>query len=111
MRLNKSISSKTQAPVVGCASHRVNLAVQQIMLSETNLTTKIQKIILNIRTVVATKLRKLTPSPPKLQNETRGSSTYEICAGYLQHSEYLPSLDCRDAHNLLLTVVENKRVE
>lgn len=44
VRTNKSLSSTSDIPIIGCCSHRFNLAVNDILCSESDIIFKVNKI-------------------------------------------------------------------
>ncbi|RHY87136.1 hypothetical protein DYB35_008354 [Aphanomyces astaci] len=65
--------------MVGCASHRLNLAVRQFLDKQEATLDTIHAVMLRCRTVKnRAALRELTPLAPKLRNDTRWSSTFAM---------------------------------
>ncbi|OWY99486.1 hypothetical protein PHMEG_00029503 [Phytophthora megakarya] len=80
--VNQYISRKEGAiPLIGCASHRFNLAVKGFLYTEEALMiAKVQTLRTKLRTAVLRRVSRLTPL---LRNDTRWSSTYEMVARYI----------------------------
>ena len=82
---NGSIAEKLNKPLIGCASHRFNLAVQKYyeedgLILETN--HKVMKKLKNLK--AAGLLRTHTDLKPKPRNATRWSSTYATVKRFLK---------------------------
>lgn len=70
--VNKRLAVKSSTPLVGCASHRFNLGVQYIIEQHSDTVSKVQKLMVNLRTMVAAaKLRENTSLKAKLSCSTR----------------------------------------
>ena len=66
--VNKSISNNTGIPFIGCASHRFNFAVCDILEGNEILLSKVQSIMIKLRTLLlSAKLQKFTPLRPHLR--------------------------------------------
>ncbi|ETI52417.1 hypothetical protein F443_04426 [Phytophthora nicotianae P1569] len=83
--VNQCIGRREGAiPLVGCASHRFNLAVQDFLMSETKLIAKIQALMTKLRTIKdRALLRRVSKLAPLLRNDTRWSSTYAMVKRYV----------------------------
>ena len=58
---NKSLSTKCEIPLIGCCSHRFNLAVVGVLSEEDDIIQKVNSIIVKLRTILhSARLRKLT---------------------------------------------------
>ena len=69
---NKAFARKAKCPFVGWASHRFNLAVQDILSGYEDLLAIVHNLMVKMRKLLAAaKLRKLTQLKPKLRNVTR----------------------------------------
>ena len=69
---NKSLYKKKGIPFIGCGSHRVNLAVRDVLQEEEELICKINAIMLKYRgLLLSAKLRKLTYIRPQVRNVTK----------------------------------------
>ncbi|KAG7361649.1 hypothetical protein IV203_036750 [Nitzschia inconspicua] len=95
---NKATATAASLPLVGCASHRLNLAVKDILKDYSSLTTCVYRLMKKLKNIIpAAKLRKLTPLRAKCSNATRWSSTYEMLLRYKQLEEFLPKLGLMEA--------------
>lgn len=109
---NKAVANNASVPLVGCASHRFNLAVQDILREEETCIAKIHSIMVKLRTLLlSAKLLKLTPLRPKTRNATRWSSAFDMLVRYDRLREFLSELDSAEIDNLSLTTAENRRVD
>ncbi|EGZ29073.1 hypothetical protein PHYSODRAFT_284383 [Phytophthora sojae] len=97
-------------PLVGCASHRLNLAVQADMASHEEDLAVVQALMVKLRTLTqSAKLRLKTPLRPVIRQDTRWSSTFEMVRRYLQLLEFLDAED-DDLMDLLPPPAMNKRL-
>ena len=70
--LKKALARVLKVPMVGCASHRLNLAVSMFMNNYEDLLDKIHATMLKMSSLKKSgSLRKLTPLRPVLKNKTR----------------------------------------
>ena len=89
--VNHSIAVKTGITLVGCASHRLNLAVNDLLSKGEILLNNINRLMIKLRGLcLSALLRKVTPLRPKLRNATRWSSSYEQLVRYKELKEFLP---------------------
>ncbi|RLO12149.1 hypothetical protein DYB28_011445 [Aphanomyces astaci] len=80
-------------PLIGCVSHRFNLAVQRMMEEHKNLSDRIHCVMLRARSVKnRSVLHLLTPLAPKLRNDTRWSSTYAMVARFFEIKDHLAAI-------------------
>ena len=87
-----------KVPLVGCASHRFNLAVQQHLNPEyTALLLKINSLMTKLKTLkLSGKLRKLTPLRPVCSNKTRWSSVFTMVKRYKEIACHIKDLGDTD---------------
>ena len=112
MNTNKSIANILGRPLIGCASHRLNLAVKDVLNEEEELLQKIHTIMIKLRgLLLGAKLKKLTNLTPKLRNVTRWSSSYQMVQRYVELREYLALLESDEVDALSLTPAENRRAD
>jgi hypothetical protein len=85
---NKKISNDTGIPLVGCASHRFNLAVCKWLSDKPeycSVLDTIHSLMTELRKLKnAARLRALTDLSPVVNNVTRWSSKYEMLSRYLR---------------------------
>ncbi|RHY18350.1 hypothetical protein DYB32_010395 [Aphanomyces invadans] len=89
--VNKKMATDMEVPLLGCASHRFNLAVQDHMKGEFgDLLGRVQSVMKACKALNnAGELKKLTPLKPKVLQATRWSSAYEMLVRF---QKLLPSL-------------------
>ncbi|ETV64905.1 hypothetical protein H257_18272 [Aphanomyces astaci] len=90
--VNKKMTTDMKVPLLGCASHRFNLAVQDLMKGEfADLLAKVQKVMLSCKAPNnAAELKKLTSLKPRFLQATRWSSAFEMLRRF---QKLLPSLE------------------
>lgn len=82
--LNIAISSSTNIPLIGCASHRLHLATEKIFTHYEHLLSRVEKLMKKLRTIKAWGLLKAhTDLHPIIRCKTRWLSTYEMLDRYL----------------------------
>ncbi|EGZ18221.1 hypothetical protein PHYSODRAFT_286047 [Phytophthora sojae] len=108
--VNRRLATLMSVLLVGCASHRLNLAVQADMASHEQDLTAVQALMVKLRTLTkSAKLRSKTPLRPVIRQDTRWSSTFEMVRRYLQLLEFLDAED-DDLMDLLPPPAMNKRL-
>ncbi|KAE8973201.1 hypothetical protein PR001_g26384 [Phytophthora rubi] len=91
---NGKVSKLLGVPLVGCASHRLNLAVTVFMGKHEHELEKVQLLMRKLRTLnAAAKLRKYTSLRPALRQDTRWSSTFKMVARFFELQEFLEADD------------------
>jgi hypothetical protein len=107
---NQSIASKMGIPLIGCASHRLNLALKKYLESYEPLLGKVDKLMSALSTKkIGGLLRKKTDLRPVKRNVTRWSSTFEMLQRYLRLKDF-----CREMipmEDYLLRASENAIVD
>ncbi|RLN92817.1 hypothetical protein BBJ28_00025410 [Nothophytophthora sp. Chile5] len=102
-------------PLIGCASHRFNLAVRDFLKDDEPLMGKIQTLMLKLRTIKGRALlRRVMKLSPVLRNDTRWSSSFEMLKRYVVLEPLIGSLghgvlEEYDIQPLLLRCSENDR--
>ncbi|KAK1937009.1 hypothetical protein P3T76_009787 [Phytophthora citrophthora] len=77
--VNKRLANLMGVPLVGCASHKLNLAVKTILAPYEAELEAVQALMKHLRIInAAAKLRFATPLRPVLRQETRWGSTYAM---------------------------------
>lgn len=108
---NKSIANKLSLPLIGCASHRFNLAVQDILSEHETLLFKVHALMKKLRTpLMAARLAKQTPLNAKTQNVTRWSSSFDMLRRYNELREFLHHLNSTELDAYFLSTAEDRRV-
>lgn len=78
-KVNKALSKKAAVPLIGCYSHRFNLAVQEILKDDNTLLGKVNNIMLKLRTIIGDgRLSDNTHLTAQTPNATRWSSTFSM---------------------------------
>ncbi|KAJ8540690.1 hypothetical protein ON010_g12537 [Phytophthora cinnamomi] len=81
---NRSITTKLGVPLVGCASHRFNLAAKKFLTEHEPLLQKANSLMSQLHQPNnAVELRKLTPLRAEKRNAKRWSSTYAMLERYV----------------------------
>ncbi|ETN19700.1 hypothetical protein PPTG_04929 [Phytophthora nicotianae INRA-310] len=81
-------------PLVGCASHRLNRAVQKYLLQHEDDLAAVQALMIKLRTLTqSAKLRLKTELQPVIRQDTRWSSTFGMLKRYFQLLEFLDADD------------------
>ncbi|KAG6611757.1 RWD domain-containing protein 3 [Phytophthora cinnamomi] len=87
---NRSIATKLGVPLVGCASHRFNLAVKKFLTEHEPLLQKVNSLMDQLRHPNnAAELRNHTPLRAKKRNATRWSSTYAMLERYVDFRPHI----------------------
>ena len=88
--------------MIGCASHRFNLACKKYLESSEEVLQKIQSLMTTLRQVKqAGKLRTKTNLEPIIRNVTRWSSTYQMLKRFFRLQEFIDETDEVLAANML----------
>lgn len=87
---NKKISEDICLPLIGCYSHRLNLALTLFLKVRETLLAKVDSLMTHLRTPrVFGLLKRVTKLTPVRRNKTRWSSTYEFLERYLELHPFL----------------------
>ncbi|RLN85404.1 hypothetical protein BBJ28_00015643 [Nothophytophthora sp. Chile5] len=82
---NQSMATKLGVPLVGCASHRFNLAMGVFLESSTDLISQIQNLMIHLRIPnIAAELARHTEYAAIRSNTTRWSSVWEMVRRYVK---------------------------
>ena len=99
--VNTCLANLLGIPMIGCASHRFNLACKKYLQESEVIIQKIQCLMTTLRQVKqAGKLRTKTPLEPIIRNETRWSSTYEMLKRFTRLQEFIDTTDEALAMNM-----------
>lgn len=110
--VNKSLSTKARVPFIGCASHRFNLAVKDILKEHEEFINRVQRVMVMVRTLTtAGKLRAFTELRGVLNCPTRWGAAYKMLLRYQQIREYLPQLNMDNVDEAMLNGVENRKLD
>jgi hypothetical protein len=86
---NNAIADKLRRPIIGCASHRLNLAVKAFYQRHEQILEIILEIMKKLRNLKNSgKLRQRTSLRPKIRNVTRWSSTYTMIDRFIKLLEF-----------------------
>jgi hypothetical protein len=92
--VNTHLADVIGIPMIGCASHRFNLACQKYLKGSEPILQKIQSLMTTLRQVKqAGKLRTKTSLEPIIRNVTRWSSTYEMIKRFFRLEEFIDKSD------------------
>ncbi|RHY49566.1 hypothetical protein DYB30_011046 [Aphanomyces astaci] len=109
---NRVFTRLAGIPMVGCASHRFNLFVGDVLADYEELLCAVHAIMKKLSNVIpAAKLRRMTPLCPKQRNKTRWSSTVAMLAQYVELKPFLPQLGLDDIDMLLNNSWQDRDVE
>ncbi len=104
---NKLFAKKADCKLIGCASHRFNLAVKDIMSPYEDLLAKVNSLMKKLRNIIpSAKLRKLTHLKPKSANATRWSSTFHMLQRYAEIKTFLHDLEMNDIYMIFFPPIE-----
>lgn len=89
--VNGAVADLLQVSMVGCASHRLSLAVNLLLSGDDELITKIQKLMYKVKNslLVSAKLRRKTLLRPVPKQDTRWSSTFAMVNRYFELKEFI----------------------
>ena len=91
---NKSIARRLCLPMIGCASHRLNLALKLVLedyASEVNTINQLMKKLMTLRN--SAKLREKTNLRPIMKCDLRWSSVHSMISRYLELKEFIDQSD------------------
>ena len=107
---NQSIGRKLGLPLVGCASHRLNLSIQAYLQQYEPIINKVNQIMVKLRTgKIRGALFKLTSYTAKIKNATRWSSIFVMLSRYFVLVEFLSKID--EIADMLPTRAQHKKLE
>ncbi|ETL40959.1 hypothetical protein F441_08203 [Phytophthora nicotianae CJ01A1] len=92
--VNKRVSDLLGVPLVGCSSHRLNLAVRDFLEPSEDDLEGVQQLMRKLRTLKqAANLRTKTPLRAVLRQDTRWSSTFSMLKRYFRIREFISADD------------------
>lgn len=98
--------------MVGCASHRLNLAVKNVQTDDDALLKKMNRMMIKLRgLLLSARLRRFTQLRPKIRNPTRWSSTYDMMKRYKQLSPFFSDIDSSEIVELALSPSELRTLD
>ncbi|KAE9222005.1 hypothetical protein PF002_g15411 [Phytophthora fragariae] len=109
--VNVAIAKKTCIPMIGCASHRMNLAMQALMEAYEDLLEKVKRLMAKLNTIKNRHhLREADALMPVFRNLTRWSSTFAMIDRYFAIYAKLDRVDDELA-DFIPTPRENVRLK
>ena len=110
--VNHALARCFEVPLIGCASHRLNLAAKKLFSEYEEILTKVDAIMTKISTAkVSGALREITDIGAKKRNTTRWSSTHVFVTRYFELKEHLLTLDDPEVTALMLTHAEDSELQ
>ncbi|ETL25804.1 hypothetical protein L916_20405 [Phytophthora nicotianae] len=91
--VNKRLANLMNVPLVGCARHRLSLAVREFLVPFETALDQVQQLMRKHRTKPSCKMRMKTPLMPILRQDTRWSSTFSMLERYIRLREFLSAND------------------
>lgn len=111
-KTNKSFVDKTGRGFIGCASHRFNLAVKDLIAEHEPAITKVHELMKKLHTPnIAGKLLKVTHLKPKSYIKTRWSSTYEMLQRFLDLKDHIRGLENDELDRISPSTSEYKDIQ
>lgn len=109
---NLSFATKAQAKFVGCASHRFNLAVQDLIEESEAPLQKVNQLMKKLKApIAAAKLRQVTDLKAKCFNSTRWSSAANMLERYQKIKPLLEDLQVAGIDEFIPTASENRKID
>ncbi|RHY05928.1 hypothetical protein DYB37_012316 [Aphanomyces astaci] len=110
--VNVAFARRCGLPLVGCASHRFNLFVNDILTDYEPLLEAVNDLMKKLKNLIpAAKLRRLTPLAVKTRNVTRWSSTYAMLRRYSDTKHFIRQVNDRSVLPYLLSSDQDKEVD
>ncbi|KAG6967817.1 hypothetical protein JG688_00006107 [Phytophthora aleatoria] len=107
--VNKRLAGLLHVAQVGCANHRLNLAMEELVEESSQDLGSVQALMIKLRSLnQAAKLRLKTSLRPVIRQETRWSSTFIMLDRYFKVLEFVK--DDADLEDALPTRAENRRL-
>lgn len=109
--VNKAIADVAQCHFVGCASHRYNLAVNDVLQQHDSVIQRVMRLMRKLQDLLpAAKLRRLTPLCAKVMCVTRWSSCLHMLRRYEDLLPYITETAEDDVIDLLPSTREHKQI-
>lgn len=109
---NKAVANRVGKPLIGCASHRFNLAMQVLLNCEEGLVNKINVLMGKLKNLtLSAKLYMLCGRRAQTRNATRWSSVFEMFLCYDNIKDHLRDLQSEDVDDMFLTAAEDRRFD
>ena len=107
--INTCFADLLNIPFIGCASHRLNLAVQQFLSNNDSAIEKVHAVMKKLRSVKKSAvLRRSTSLHPVLRNITRWSSTFAMLKRYNELRPILCEINDPEIVDLLPSPAEER---
>eukprot|EP00644_Phytophthora_capsici_P011648 jgi/Phyca11/123222/e_gw1.50.293.1 len=108
--VNRRLATLMDVPLVGCASHRLNRAVQLELEGYEEELDTVQKLMLKLRTLTqSAKLRAKTQLRPVIRQDTRWGSTFSMIKRYFDLLEFIDAID-DELEDLMPSPAQNRRL-
>ncbi|RHY54374.1 hypothetical protein DYB34_008861 [Aphanomyces astaci] len=108
---NGAFARRAGVPLIGCASHRFNLFMSDVLADHANFIDQVNQLMTKLRfTLPAARLRRLTSLVAKTNKTTRWSSTYSMLKWYNEIKSFLIDINDNNIYVLRLNVVEDREV-
>lgn len=109
---NRKTARIVNKPLVGCASHRYNLAVRQVVEESQSLVDQVQQLMVQLRTLIgAAKLRKVTDLRAKLSCATRWDSVGIMLKRYIDLRPFLAEMEMPSIDELVPSATAHRDIE
>lgn len=109
---NKALADILGCPLIGCASHRYNLCVKDMIQDSTTVIDKVQAVMKKLRyPIPAATLRQHTHLRAKCHNVTRWSSTASMLHRFQKIKEFIPELGIEEVIDIMPTSREQRTIE
>lgn len=87
---NRTIANQLEVPLIGCASHKLNLSVNACLNPDNELLRKVNCLMGKLKDLKAEgKLRQMTTLKPLQMNSTRWSSIFNMIRRHFDLKDYL----------------------
>lgn len=88
--VNKFVSKKLNIALIGCSSHLFQSAVKDSLKEHETILKEVLLLMVKLRAEqISAKLRRITHLNPKLRNDTRWISTYQMLKSHVEISFHL----------------------
>ena len=107
--VNTCLADLLEIPMIGCASHRFNLACKSYLQKYETTLSKINSLMVTLRNVKqAGKLRTRTHLEPVTRNDTRWSSTHDMLLRFFRIREFLDDTGADLLYNMPTPIEVNE---
>ncbi|GMF52631.1 unnamed protein product [Phytophthora fragariaefolia] len=107
---NQAVATRLRVPLIGCASHRFNLAVNTFLEAHKTTVDAVSALMLALRTLNnRSALRKHTDLAPLRPNATRWSSVFDMLARYVRIRDEIKKVDA--VFDLIPKAAMHRRIE